>query len=115
MEGNARRGMTARELGVLLTARSKDAPSGPRHVDARLLSSWYERQWSTGIPDPLPQRHHPGVLTVRRWDPEVVLAWFLGWTPKKGGAPVGNQNAVRHGGFRGARAVRAAREAARGK
>jgi len=99
---------TAKEVAEFLTRYSHLTPHGERVVDARLVHSWFTKREKLGFPEPAGTRR-TGSRSSRVWKLGDVLKWYSGWKPDRGGAPKGNQNALRHGRFVGARASREAR------
>lgn len=105
---------SAKELAVYFTARSGESRLGARLVVPRQVYAWYYKRSRTGFPaDEKDKRETHGVRAVRVWDVERAWVWFRDYEPSKGGAPKGNQNAVRHGRCVGLRAAREARSQAR--
>lgn len=90
---------TMKEIVLLL------APYRPG-LNERAVRGWRER--NVGFPDPVGKRRD-GSFNPLVWDAMGVLAWALEYLgkPNKGGAPLGNSNAVRHGRYIGERARRA--------
>lgn len=90
-------------LAAVFSLWSWLAPSGPRHIDAKLVSSWYERRRTTGFPKVATTRKTGPYRPVRVWDLYDALVWFLNWKPRPKGAPPGNHNALKHGRYAGRR------------
>jgi hypothetical protein len=103
---------SAKELAVLFTARSAESKGGARYITDKQVNSWYIHRDRTGMPEPCRVRQGYGPA-CRVWNVEQAWEWFKDYEPAKGGAPKGNQNALRHGRFVGLRAEREARAAAR--
>lgn len=77
-------------------------------LNERAVRGWRERD--IGFPDPVGRRRD-GSFNPLVWDLIEVVAWALAYfgKPNKGGAPLGNTNAVKHGRYIGERAKRASR------
>lgn len=103
---------SAKELAVLFTARSGETKGGPRYVTDKQIGLWYAHRVRNGFPEPCGMREGRGP-TCRVWNVAQAWEWFKNYEPIKGGAPKGNQNALRHGKFVGLRAERDARAATR--
>lgn len=96
----------AHTLAEVFSLWSWKAPSGVRHIDARLVSSWYERRSGTKFPEVAERRSESRYPATRVWDLYEALDWYLTWVPGRAGAPLGNHNAQTHGGCVGLRAER---------
>lgn len=101
---------SAKELAVLFTARSAESAGGARYIIDKQINNWYHHRARTGFPDEEGTRPGGRVRQIRVWNVEQAWEWFKDYVPRRGGAPKGNRNAVRHGRCVG---LRAEREAAR--
>lgn len=102
--------MNAHELAAFLTEKSPLTKQGQRDIGTRLVNSWWDRRAVIGFPEAVGKRADRA-RPAKIWDAEEVLEWFVNWEPKRGGAPRGNRNGVKHGRFVGVRAAEAAKRA----
>jgi hypothetical protein len=60
-------------------------------VTSNQVYMWYQRRARNGFPEPRGTRKR-GMGTVRVFDLNEVLTWYVGYEPSKGGAPRGARN-----------------------
>jgi hypothetical protein len=91
---------TVNELAAVLTEWSAFSASGERVIYYKLINSWYLNRHNSGMPEAVGLETRGGRRLCRVWNVAEVLEWYLGWVPSQGGAPIGNQNNLRHGEYR---------------